>query len=91
MSVASEISARGMAATWASQTIAFAILIRADEIGKRLEDPKSSQLVASLAWEYASILWEVTVRETHSDTDTATLMLAYSRKVFTYCDRQINR
>jgi hypothetical protein len=91
MSVAREISAKDMVATWASQTIAFAISIRADETGKKLEDPKSRQLVASGAWDQARELWEATLRDAPSDADTAMLMLAYSRNVFSWCDRHINR
>jgi hypothetical protein len=91
MSVVREVEAKDVLANWASQTIAFAISIRADETGKKLEDPKSRQLVASGAWDQASDLWEATLRDAPSDADTATLMLAYSRKVFSWCDRHINR
>jgi hypothetical protein len=91
MSAAREIGAKEMVATWASQTIAFAISIRAEETGKKLEDPKSRQLVASGAWNQASDLWEATLRDAPSDADTATLMLTYSRKVFSWCNRHINR
>ena len=91
MSVAREIGAKEMVATWASQTIAFAISIRADETGKMLEDPKSRQLVASGAWDQASDLWEATLRDAPSDADSATLMLAYSRNVFAWCHRHIHR
>ena len=91
MSVAREVEAKELVANWASQTIAFAISIRAEEIGKKLEDPKSRQLVASGAWDQASDLWEVTLREAPSDADTAALMLAYSRNVLSWCHGHINR
>ena len=76
---------------WARQTIAFAISIRADETGKNLDDPESRRLVASGALDEASDLWEATLRDAPTDADYATLILAYSRKVFSWCDRHINR
>ena len=91
MSDARVVEAKDLVANWASQTIAFAISIRAEETGKKLEDPKSRQLVASGSWDQASDLWEATLRDAPSDADTATLMLTYSRKVFSWCDRHINR
>jgi hypothetical protein len=91
MSVAREVEAKELVANWASQTIAFAISIRAEETGKKLEDPKSRQLVASGAWDQASDLWEATLREASNDADTAALMLAYSRKVLSWCHGHINR
>ena len=77
--------------SWARQTIAFAISIRADETGKDLDDPESRRLVALGALDEASDLWQATLRDALSDADYATLMLAYSRKVFSWCDRHINR
>jgi hypothetical protein len=90
MTVAREVEAKHVLFPWASQTIAFAISIRADETGKKLEDPKSRHLVATGALDEASDLWEATVRDAPSDADAATLMLTYSRKVFSWCDRHIN-
>jgi hypothetical protein len=91
MSSVREDEAKEVLSSWARQTIAFAISIRADETGKKLEDPESRRLVASGALDQASDLWEAAVRNAPSDADFATLMLAYSRKVFTWCDRHINR
>jgi hypothetical protein len=76
---------------WARQTIAFAISIRADDTGKDLDDPERRRLVATGAFDEASDLWVATVRDAPTDADYATLVLAYSRKVFSWCDRHINR
>ena len=91
MSSVREDEAKEVLSSWARQTIAFAISIRADETDKKLEDPESRRLVALGALDEASDLWEATLRNAPSDTDFATLMLAYSRKVFSWCDRHINR
>jgi hypothetical protein len=86
-----EDEAKEVLFSWARQTIAFAISVRADETGKDLDDPESRRLVALGALDEASDLWQATLRDALSDADYATLMLAYSRKVFSWCDRHINR
>jgi hypothetical protein len=91
MSLVREDEAKEVLANWARQTIAFAISIRADETGKKLEDPESRRLVALGALDEASDLWEATLRAAPKDTDFATLMLTYSRKIFSWCDKHINR
>jgi hypothetical protein len=91
MSSVREVEAKAVLFSWARQTIAFAISIRAEETGKNLEDPASRRLVALGALDEASDLWVAALRDAPSDADYDTLMLAYSRKVFAWCDRHINR
>ena len=91
MSSASEYEAEAAVTNWARQTIAFAIAIRADELGRKIEDPERRRLIATGAMDEAADLWLATMEEAPSDADAATLLLEYSRKVIHWCDRHINR
>ena len=91
MSSASEYEAEASVTTWARQTIAFAIAIRADEFGRKIEDPESRRLIATGAMDEAADLWLAAVEESPSDADASAILMEYSRKVFHWCDRHINR
>src|SRR5262249_9180642 len=91
MSSASEYEAKAAATNWARQTIGFAIAIRADELGKKIVDAKTRRLIATGALDEAADLWLATIEEAPSDVEPATLLLEFSRKVFQWCDRHMNR
>ena len=90
MSSASEYEAEEAATNWARQTIAFAISIRADELGRKIDDPEFRRRIATGAIDEAADLWLAAVEEAPSDADASALLLEYSRKVFQWCDRHIN-
>jgi hypothetical protein len=91
MSSASDYEAEAAVTNWARQTIGFAIAIRADELGKEIADPKTRRLIATEALDEAADLWLATVEEAPSDAESVALFLEFSRKVFHWCDRHMNR
>jgi hypothetical protein len=91
MSSASDYETMAAVTNWARQTIGIAITVRADQLDKKIDDAKTKRLIAREALEEAADLWLATVEEAPSDVGSATLFLRFSRRVFRWCDRHMNR
>ena len=78
-----------MLLAWARQTIALAIAIRAEDVGRKL----SEDAVAKGSIDQAYELWELTVRRADDvpEYPHPVHLSAYSRAVFEWCDSHMNR
>ena len=75
---------------WGQQTISCAISVRALESGKTLDDEQAVRFAGGEAHARTDELWIATNKKLGQNPPHGTLMTAYMRAVFDWCDHHIN-
>ncbi len=89
--MAEQERSRGSAATrianWGRQTIAAAMSIRAEDLGKSLDDPERVRLAGREAHEIAEKLWADAYKECGGDPNG--IWQPFARKIFAWADEHM--
>jgi hypothetical protein len=83
--------ALGMLASWARQTIVFAITIRDDDTSKNVRDPEVVKRAGREAQYLTNELWKKAAKDFGSNSPIGELSLAYARLVFDWCHQYIHQ
>jgi len=76
--------------TWAKQSIAFALILRAEEAGKPIDSSQLATWAGKEADSRTDELWETSVGECGANAAFSLFVMTYARNVYDWCYSHMN-